>query len=113
MRTAGAVLKERAAAVRAVEEALDDAAAGRGRLVTVEGAAGMGKTALLATARARAAEAGFTVLHAVGNELEADFGYGVARHLLAGAADADARRILDGDSHGDPYAVLLALGEVL
>jgi DNA-binding CsgD family transcriptional regulator len=47
--------------------------------VVVDGAAGVGKTALLESARASAADAGLFVLEARGAELERAFGYGVMR----------------------------------
>ena len=60
----------------------DEAAAGEGRLVMVEGPAGIGKSRLLAELRAHAAAAGTTVLAARGSELEREFGFGVVRQLL-------------------------------
>ena len=49
---------------------LDAAQSGDGRLVVVEGSAGIGKTRLLAEARALAVAAEFEVLTARGGELE-------------------------------------------
>src|SRR5213595_3541087 len=49
---------------------------GAGRLVLLEGGAGIGKTRLLAAARERGAEAGMEVLHARGGELEREFPFG-------------------------------------
>ena len=71
-------------AIRACAEA---AAARHGRAVVVEGAAGIGKTALLGAARAVARETGLTLLSARGCELERAFGFGVARQLLEPAID--------------------------
>jgi DNA-binding CsgD family transcriptional regulator len=59
----------------------------------VEGPAGIGKTALLQTARERAEEAGHVVLHATGGELERDLPFGVAVQLFEPALrSASARR---------------------
>ncbi len=66
--------------------AIDDGLRGSGRLVYVEGHAGIGKTHLLALARAHAEAAGGRVLAGSGGELEHDYGYGVARQLLTAAA---------------------------
>ncbi len=58
------------------------AQAGEGRLVVIEGPAGIGKTRLLDEARAAADGLGLAVLHARGGE-ERDFGFGVVRQLLS------------------------------
>jgi predicted ATPase len=52
---------------------------GAGRFAAVEGAAGIGKTCLLAAAQAEAKRAGMRVLAARGMELEREFAYGVVR----------------------------------
>ena len=71
------------------------AAGGAGRLVTIEGGAGIGKTRLVAEARAAAARAGLTVLTARGGELEQEFAFGVVRQLfeplLSSATPSSAR----------------------
>ncbi|MEU4423039.1 AAA family ATPase [Actinoplanes sp. NPDC024001] len=59
------------------------AASGAGRLLVVEGPAGIGKTTLLDAAAARAADHGMTVLRARGNPLEQDFAFGIARQVFA------------------------------
>jgi DNA-binding CsgD family transcriptional regulator len=51
-------------------------------LLALEGPPGIGKTALIAEARARAREAGLQVLGARGSELERAFSYGVVRQLF-------------------------------
>ncbi|WP_071812686.1 ATP-binding protein [Lentzea guizhouensis] len=69
--------------------ALTAAAHGDGHLVVASGGLGVGKTALLATARELAAEHGFTVL-AAGSFLERELPFGVVSRLFvcaAGAAD--------------------------
>ena len=51
-------LLERSDELARIESALSEARSGRGTLVVVEGPAGIGKTSLLAAARAAAAEGG-------------------------------------------------------
>lgn len=83
--------------------ALDAAIAGGGpALVLVEGAAGAGKSRLLAAARAQAVAAGARVLEARATELERPFPFGVARQLveplLAGAGAAARAALLAGSA---------------
>src|SRR4051812_28090781 len=71
---------------------LGEAAAGDGRVVLIEGPAGIGKSRLLAESRARAAEGGALTLAARGTEIEREFAFGVVRQLLeAVVADPDRR----------------------
>ena len=58
------------------------AAAGRGSLVLVEGAPGIGKTTLLRAACTAAGESGAQVLTARGLALEGGFSYGIVRQLI-------------------------------
>src|SRR4051794_29414109 len=76
------VLLERGDQLPRLGEALAAAHQGEGRVVLVEGPAGMGKTALLLELKARAEAAGMRVLRARGAELEQEFGYGIVRQLL-------------------------------
>jgi predicted ATPase len=55
---------------------------GDGALLTVEGSAGIGKTALLRSALRAAREGGMRALSATGTPLEAAFPFGVARQLF-------------------------------
>ena len=93
-------LLERDAELRAIAERLATADRGRGGAVLVEGPPGIGKTALLATAAARAQAAGALVLRATGRELERDFAFGVARQLfepvLAAAPPRQREALLAG-----------------
>ena len=72
----------------------------RGRIVLVEGEAGVGKTALLGVLAAEAAAGGAMVLRARGGELERGEGFGIARRLLervvADAVDSGRPGLLDG-----------------
>ena len=66
------VLLEREDQVAALHSLVDAALVGGGRFVVVEGTAGIGKTRLLAEARAIADLAGMRVLGARGGELEGE-----------------------------------------
>ena len=76
-------------------DALIAAVPAGGRVIVVEGPAGIGKTRLLAETRRRAASAGLQVLAARGSELELEFSYGAVRQLfeplLAAATPGRAR----------------------
>jgi DNA-binding CsgD family transcriptional regulator len=75
-------------------------AAARGRsggLLIVEGAAGVGKSELLAAAAALAAESGMAVLAARGEELERSAPWGLVQRMLMPAIDATQRRAMLGD----------------
>jgi DNA-binding CsgD family transcriptional regulator len=96
----GAPLIERGDELARLEAVLDQAVAGHGSFVVVEGPAGMGKTALLAGARASAEARGMRVLRGRGAELEREFAFGVVRQLfepaLAGASPDEREELLDG-----------------
>ncbi len=79
-------LRERAAELEALRDALERSRHGTGRLVLVTGAPGIGKSTLLAAARGTAA--GHRVLSARASELESTFPMGVVRQLLAPAVRA-------------------------
>jgi class 3 adenylate cyclase/DNA-binding CsgD family transcriptional regulator len=86
-------LLEREAELAAMNAVVDAAYSGAGRVIAIEGRAGMGKTRLVAEARALAAEIGFEVLVARSADLEQEFAYGVVRQLF------------------EPYLASLALDE--
>lgn len=65
-------LLEREHEIAVLDEAIERLGRGNGGAVVFEGVAGIGKTALLAQARARAHDAGLDVLTASGGELERD-----------------------------------------
>jgi DNA-binding CsgD family transcriptional regulator len=75
-------LLEREREVATLAAVVDEVAAGRARVVLVEGPAGIGKTRLLAEARRRAGDTGLVTLAARGGELERDFPFGVVRQLF-------------------------------
>jgi class 3 adenylate cyclase/DNA-binding CsgD family transcriptional regulator/tetratricopeptide (TPR) repeat protein len=123
-------LLEREAELAALNAVVDAASVGAGRVVAIEGRAGMGKTRLVAEARSLAASAGFEVLVARSADLEQEFAYGIVRQLfepflaslpadereeaLSGTAGLAERlfgdKELTGDASGDvSYAVLHGL----
>ena len=87
-------LLEREAQCAALLALANAARSGGGRLAVIEGSAGIGKTRLLAEARAIAASAGVRVLAARGGEFEGEFAYGIVRQLfepLLASASPDLR----------------------
>lgn len=93
-------LLDREEDLAAIDAALRDTVGGRGRILFIEGPAGIGKTVLLDHLRAGAAALPMTVLAARGGELERGFGFGVVRQLfeavLVGAGPAERDRLLAG-----------------
>jgi DNA-binding CsgD family transcriptional regulator len=93
-------LLERDAELEELHAALEDARRGNGRLVVVEGAAGIGKTRLLAAARETAGRTGVRALAARGSELERDFPFALVRQLfepvLHAASEDESAELLDG-----------------
>jgi DNA-binding CsgD family transcriptional regulator len=91
---------ERGTELGELREAVSDACAGAGRLVVIEGAAGTGKTRLLAAAAEDASARGLRVLRASGAELEREFAFGMVRQLfeppVAAASPSVRRRLLAG-----------------
>ncbi len=74
-------LLEREHELGVVEEILADTSDST-RVLLIEGAAGTGKTSLLAAATSRATDLGLSVAFARGDEFEREFGFGIARQLL-------------------------------
>lgn len=95
-----ATLLERERELRALDYAIAEAGDARGRVILVEGLAGLGKTSLLAAAGRSAADKGFLCLRARATELERDFAYGAVRQLLeaevARASEAERDRLFAG-----------------
>jgi predicted ATPase len=88
------LLLEREAQVAELAALAGAARSGGGRFVVIEGTAGIGKTRLLAEARAIAGSAGMWVLAARGGEFEGEFAYGIVRQLfepLLASAPLDLR----------------------
>jgi DNA-binding CsgD family transcriptional regulator len=91
---------ERDDELAALETCLTESAAGAGRMVIVDGPAGIGKSRLLAESVQVAERRGFTVLRARGSELESPFAFGVVRQLfepvVARASAPERERLLAG-----------------
>jgi hypothetical protein len=104
------VMLEREAELAALDAVLDAARGGEGRLVVVEGTAGIGKTRLLGAARELALADGLDVLAARGGELEGAFVFGIVRQLFEAplaAATADARAELFAGDNFVPFLQLI------
>ncbi|HEV2784766.1 MAG TPA: AAA family ATPase, partial [Solirubrobacteraceae bacterium] len=95
-------LLERDAELQAADELLTAGRSARGRLLLVEGHAGIGKSALIDAAVSRARDTEMTVMRARASELESDFAFGIALQLfeplLAGADDETRDRLLAGSA---------------
>jgi DNA-binding CsgD family transcriptional regulator len=93
-------LLEREPAIEQIGEVLDGVAEGSGRILSISGPAGMGKTRLLWEVRRLAGDRGIKALGARCDELEADVAFGVATQLLTAplqrATPGERRRLLDG-----------------
>jgi DNA-binding CsgD family transcriptional regulator len=80
--SAGRRLLERDRELELITRLLAGARGGVGRVLLLEGAAGVGKTSLLDAARKGALVAGMRVLRAQGGELERGFAFGAVRQLF-------------------------------
>jgi DNA-binding CsgD family transcriptional regulator len=93
-------LLERQRELQALSRSITAAGQGKGQLVVVEGTAGIGKTRLLAAARAEGQRTGMQVLSGRGSELEREFAYGVVRQLfepvVTGANQTEREELLTG-----------------
>lgn len=89
-------LYEREGEIVRFQELMHMVAAGTGALAVVEGAPGIGKTALLEAVRQRAAEQGFRTLTAIGGELEQDLPFGIVRQLFEPALSAAEPQVFEG-----------------
>src|SRR3954469_6143407 len=91
---------ERRHEIERVDAVLRGVARGAGRVVIVEGPAGIGKSRLLEVVRAGAERRGFAVLLPRATELEQGFSFGIVRHLfearLLAAGPAERKRWLGG-----------------
>jgi DNA-binding CsgD family transcriptional regulator len=83
----GALL-ERDTELAEIDAALAAARSGSGRLLTVRGEAGIGKSGLLRAARERARAQGMLVFSAAGLELEREFAFGIVLRLLQPVLDS-------------------------
>lgn len=96
------MLLERQRELEAAHQTLAEAATGEGRVLLVEGPAGIGKTRLTEAVAGMALDAGFEVHAARGDDLETAFAYGVLRQLLAPVLarldPADRAVVLEGSA---------------
>jgi DNA-binding CsgD family transcriptional regulator len=93
MRVVGVdALLEREPELEELGRLVDEASAGAGRLVLVEGPPGIGKTRLLEAVRRRGGERDMTVLSARASELDREFPLGVVRQLFEPLLSDAARR---------------------
>jgi DNA-binding CsgD family transcriptional regulator len=121
------VLLEREKEQGELRSAFESVVEGKGCVVGIEAAAGLGKTRLLQEARAGATEAGLGVMAGRATELEQDFPFALVRQLLgpqiAGLSTEEQEQVFEGAAaaHGalglgleedraqDAFAVLHAL----
>jgi DNA-binding CsgD family transcriptional regulator/tetratricopeptide (TPR) repeat protein len=93
-------LLERERELGAIRRLCATAGAGTGGAILLEGPAGIGKSRLLAAARAEAETYGLRVLSARASELESGFGFGIVRQLLepalAAASNEERTTLLSG-----------------
>ncbi len=102
-------LLERAAELRALDDAIVATADGRGRVVIIEGEAGVGKSSLVRHAIARSGQHGLRLLRATGSELETNYPYGVALALFGPLVREMERRGSSADLFAGPAAVTTSL----
>jgi DNA-binding SARP family transcriptional activator/DNA-binding CsgD family transcriptional regulator len=111
-RNGGPEIVERDREMSMIAALLDEAAASSGRVALMEGPAGIGKSRLLAEARARAAATSTLALAARGSELEREFPFGVARQLFETAlADPERREQLLSGAAAPARALFETSGE--
>ena len=91
-------LLDREAELAAAAGAIDLACSASGSTLLVQGAAGIGKTSLLAHVCAHAAAAGMTVLTARAAEFEGGYAWGVVQQLFESETGSDGRQLLAGDA---------------
>ena len=95
-------LLEREHELGALSTAVGRARDGAGAAVLIQGPAGVGKSRLLARARAEAAGGGTQVLEARGASLEREFAFGVARQLFEAVWRDATSQSVGGCSAGRP-----------
>ena len=100
---------EREAELDRIAEALESAAGGYGRALVIEGPAGIGKTRLVADARALAKARGFGRLQATGDELESAMAWSVVRQLVERSVARYGGEVRDAILAGPAGAALEAL----
>ena len=89
-------LLERTRELATLDVLTREAAAGSAALCVLEGPAGIGKSRLVAAARARASEHGAMVLSACATELERGYGFGIVGQLFESVVQRDHASLLAG-----------------
>jgi DNA-binding CsgD family transcriptional regulator len=124
-RPVGVGLLERGEELAGIEQSLAALGRGRGSVLIIQGAAGIGKSSLLRAVREHASAQQVQTLAARASELERDFGFGIVRQLLETrllrAGEAEKAELLTGaaalaspvlglaGSGGDSFAALHGL----
>ncbi len=103
---AGVLLLERDLAFADVTDALRDAERGAGTVLFLAGAAGIGKTSLMAAGRRAAEASGFRVGSAVGSPMESGLPFGLIGQAMVGLGGSDADDLAELRLLGDPSARL-------
>uniref|UniRef100_UPI0030B82D89 ATP-binding protein n=1 Tax=Nocardioides lijunqiniae TaxID=2760832 RepID=UPI0030B82D89 len=108
MSSASQILERESELVR-IATALDEAAAGSGRVIVIEGAAGIGKTALVREARELARRRGYGRLQAIGDETETPLAWGVVRQMVERSISRYSGEVRDAILAGPAGRALQAL----
>ena len=108
-------LFEREAELARIDGLLEQTGSGLGAVVVVQGAAGIGKTALLTEVQMRAQGLGFGLLTARGSEFESEMAFGVAcqvlEPMLRAASASERRKLLAGVARVGARVLGLQSGE--
>lgn len=102
---------ERDSEIAHIREALDAATRGEGRVVVIEGRAGIGKTRLVHECRELAKQRGFGRLQAVGDALESAMAWGVVRQMVERSVSRYSGEIREKILAGPSGAALKALDD--
>ncbi|MFD9703281.1 AAA family ATPase [Lentzea sp. NPDC059081] len=102
---------ERDGEIAHLREALDAATRGEGRVVVIEGRAGIGKTRLVHECRELAKDRGFGRLQAVGDGLESAMAWGVVRQMVERSVSRYSGEIREKILAGPSGAALRALDD--
>lgn len=100
---------ERETELDRIAAALDSATKGAGRVIVIEGVAGIGKTRLVREARELAQLRGFGRLQAIGDETETSMAWGVVRQMVERSVSRYSGEIRDAILAGPAGAALQAL----
>src|SRR5215471_18855340 len=90
------VLLERERELSEIDRLIGISLAGEGRLLVIHGRAGLGKSALLAELRSRAARRGMSVCAGRGTERESGFAFGLVRQLFEPAVRRSGNALFEG-----------------